>query len=515
VKIFSLFVLVSTFCGQLAFGSPGKRGDSSELCINGEFQFEPSVDSIDAVIWPEFISEGKEEKSPKVLRRFSIFNHKFSVEFVGRRRSFYFSLGYRKRGSEGRVDLLHQYFFEGHGVVRVKVYRTYELSGSEDSLAFSGESASVLAVQYKAVKMEARFKRTYVKRIFQEVGGELDSLNFMSYLKLSYRIREESLKEELDTLEHYAVVVPPAVFKVVQANAASRIWGDDCYFLQYLYRRFVQDGFNRGIGDIEKYSARARLRRFYDDAIETLGVNNFGDSDMVRAKDYLSFIRYRAAIRSFILDERPKEVYLYLKVKYKGRLLQELLTEYLFNSFEYIEGADSLASDALGIVTDEELASIIRDLRLHQAPGAKAFNFELPDENGRMVRLSDFKGRVVFMDFWFTGCSACEFYYRTLLSKVEPIFRGSDSVVFISISVDESMARWINSVKGGHYTSEIAVNLFTGGRGPDDSVIRYYNIEGYPRQLILDRDGRLFENNGTDLYSVENIRSKIREAFRE
>ncbi|MGL5683811.1 MAG: TlpA disulfide reductase family protein, partial [Marinifilaceae bacterium] len=65
----------------------------------------------------------------------------------------------------------------------------------------------------------------------------------------------------------------------------------------------------------------------------------------------------------------------------------------------------------------------------------KATNFTYPDRNGKMISLSDFKGKVVVVDVWAGWCAPCrkEIPY---FSKLEKEFREKD-VVFIGISVDE------------------------------------------------------------------------------
>ena len=67
--------------------------------------------------------------------------------------------------------------------------------------------------------------------------------------------------------------------------------------------------------------------------------------------------------------------------------------------------------------------------------GAKAADFTYPDRNGKLVSLSDFKGKVVVVDVWATWCGPCRKEIPYLI-KLEEEMRGKD-VVFIGVSVDE------------------------------------------------------------------------------
>jgi thiol-disulfide isomerase/thioredoxin len=128
--------------------------------------------------------------------------------------------------------------------------------------------------------------------------------------------------------------------------------------------------------------------------------------------------------------------------------------------------------------------------------GQQAFNFNLSDANGTKVQLSDFKGKAVFIDFWYTGCGNCINYYTDVLSKVEEQFKTDSNVVFVTISIDKKKEFWLNSVHSGKYCSPKGTNLYTGGEGIHSDVISFYGVFDYPRPLIVDRKQRIFTMGG-------------------
>lgn len=133
-----------------------------------------------------------------------------------------------------------------------------------------------------------------------------------------------------------------------------------------------------------------------------------------------------------------------------------------------------------------------------------AYNFSLPDTNGEIVHLNDFKGKLVFLDFWFTGCGACKIYARTL-SEVHEAFKDNPEVVFMTISIDKEPKKWKKSVEGGQYTSTEAVNLYTEGKGSAHPLIEHYDVKGYPHPIIIDQKGTIYKSSGLRLPAEELV----------
>ena len=139
-----------------------------------------------------------------------------------------------------------------------------------------------------------------------------------------------------------------------------------------------------------------------------------------------------------------------------------------------------------------------------EATGQQAYDFSLPDSSGKIVSLSDFRGKVVFIDFWFTGCGACEAFYQKQLSKVERVFSGRGDVTFISISIDRSREMWLRSVRGDLYSSDkYSINLYTNGLSDRHPVIERYHIFGYPQTFLIDRQGRFVTYALRDASEIE------------
>ncbi|SEM74515.1 Thioredoxin-like [Mucilaginibacter gossypiicola] len=125
--------------------------------------------------------------------------------------------------------------------------------------------------------------------------------------------------------------------------------------------------------------------------------------------------------------------------------------------------------------------------------GQVAYNFSLKDMNGKNVTLNQFKGKIVFMDFWYTGCANCINYFNNALANVEEEFKGRSDVIFVSVSIDKNEIQWKKSVRSNKYTSANVVNLYTNGQGMSNETIRYYDIHSFPSIFIIDKNQKIFK----------------------
>jgi peroxiredoxin len=120
------------------------------------------------------------------------------------------------------------------------------------------------------------------------------------------------------------------------------------------------------------------------------------------------------------------------------------------------------------------------------AKGALAYNFSLKDTKDQTVSLSDFKGKVVVMDVWAMWCAPC-LAEKPLFKKVEEAFKGRDDIIFIGVSHDGQAKKevWKKFVeKKGWKNIELLSEY-------DESIGKYYKIEGIPRFMIFDKEGKI------------------------
>jgi len=121
--------------------------------------------------------------------------------------------------------------------------------------------------------------------------------------------------------------------------------------------------------------------------------------------------------------------------------------------------------------------------------GTVLYNFTLTDEFGKIRSLSDFKGAVLLMDFYFTGCGPCR-KIHPLLDSIRALF-PRDEFKLLSVSVDINRKEWIKTINSGLYTSRENINLYTSGNGEQDTLIKHFYINSFPTLLLVDKFGKL------------------------
>ena len=113
---------------------------------------------------------------------------------------------------------------------------------------------------------------------------------------------------------------------------------------------------------------------------------------------------------------------------------------------------------------------------------ARAADFSLQDLGGKNVKLSDYKGKVVLLDFWATWCPPC----RASIPGLEKIHKAykDRGLVILAVSLDEG--GW-DEVKSFIADSGITYTVLKG----TDDVSEQYQVRSIPMILILDKEGRI------------------------
>ncbi len=118
-------------------------------------------------------------------------------------------------------------------------------------------------------------------------------------------------------------------------------------------------------------------------------------------------------------------------------------------------------------------------------------NFEAQDLDGNVVRLSDFQGRPVILNFWATWCTSCE----AEIPALEQVFQEREGEGLVVLGVDwgegrVGAARAFLDRLGATYVSVM---------DPSGAIGDRYRVRGLPVTLAIDKDGVIQELVGGEL----------------
>jgi len=150
----------------------------------------------------------------------------------------------------------------------------------------------------------------------------------------------------------------------------------------------------------------------------------------------------------------------------------------------------------------------------NQAPGAQSevasapANDSFTDSSGHMLKVADFKGKVVLFSFWASYCAPCKHELGSL-DRLQAMLGGADFIV-VPVSVDGGESS-IASTYADYGVSHLGIF-----RELSDDFPLSMGVRAIPTNIVIGRDGRVVHfsmgaNDWDSTQSVEMIKSFIAE----
>ena len=128
-----------------------------------------------------------------------------------------------------------------------------------------------------------------------------------------------------------------------------------------------------------------------------------------------------------------------------------------------------------------------QQVSMNQNSKMKAPDFALTSTSGKKINLSDYKGKIVILDFWATWCGPCR---RGVPDLVDIQKEFKDKVVVIGISLDDQ--RTMGDIMP--FMKEYGIN-YPIVYGTSKVVMDYGNIEAIPTSFVIDKNGFIVDQN--------------------
>lgn len=121
--------------------------------------------------------------------------------------------------------------------------------------------------------------------------------------------------------------------------------------------------------------------------------------------------------------------------------------------------------------------------------GMRAMDFTLINNKGKEVSLSDYKGKVVLIDFWASWCGPCRKENPNVVEAYkkykDKAFKTGKGFEVLSVSLDRGEAPWLKAIKDdrlvwkGHVWDK------------DGAVSTKYGVRSIPYGFLIDGEGKI------------------------
>ena len=135
----------------------------------------------------------------------------------------------------------------------------------------------------------------------------------------------------------------------------------------------------------------------------------------------------------------------------------------------------------------------------------KYLNIELYDWNGNKIKLKNYQGKIVVLDFWATWCEPCK--------KAAPLIdvlaqkTSSENFIFIGVNTDDN--KTLEELKN---TAENFGLKYESLLDPELKLTNELKVEGQPALVFLDRKGNiLYMQYGIIFSDIQKLLQKMEE----
>jgi len=230
----------------------------------------------------------------------------------------------------------------------------------------------------------------------------------------------------------------------------------------------------------------AFLKPYYD-KYDVLN-KEFKDQTIQKQKDsaYLAELDKRAnAIRAEIIDVKTTYAKANLD-KYTGLMAFNSTLPPDFNAVEAEKIFSGFSSALKATELGETLAARIEKIKKTQ-DGAMAPDFMQTDVNGKPVKLSDFKGKWVLLDFWASWCGPCRRENPNLVKTYNNFKDKGFTVLGVSLDKPADKAKWLAAIeKDGLVWTQVS-DL----KAWDNQAAKLYEVDAIPMNFLINPEGKI------------------------
>ena len=151
---------------------------------------------------------------------------------------------------------------------------------------------------------------------------------------------------------------------------------------------------------------------------------------------------------------------------------------------------NKLSANVRNGITGQAFAKKIASAKA-TAVGAIAPDFSQSDVDGKQVKLSDFKGKYVLLDFWASWCGPCRAENPNVVSAFHKFKDKNFTVLGVSLDQPGKKEDWLNAIK----KDELHWTQLSDLQGWKNEVSVLYGVSGIPQNYLISPDGKIVASN--------------------
>lgn len=188
----------------------------------------------------------------------------------------------------------------------------------------------------------------------------------------------------------------------------------------------------------------------------------------------------------------PSNMLLGEKIKQNANMYASIMAIQSLETDKFVDVYKALDAGLISKFPNDKNVRMFHDVVskiLSSTIGQEAPEINLPSVDGKELKLSSLRGKIVLIDFWASWCGPCRKEMPNVV-KAYAKFKTKGFEIF-GVSLDDNKDRWVEAIAKDGITWPQVSDL----KKWDGDVVRNYNITGIPFTVLLDKEGKIIAKN--------------------